>query len=494
VFLALLDARGEVLAHDEASSERLAVRGKTALRDLGLLSRPPGTLASDGGDGFLVGVLPIRSIPSRLLAVAGPAGACGGNLAALLPAIEGTFADLLAAGHDNANLDTMASQLADTYEELALLYQVSGGMRVNRDPEDFFRTMCSEVRGVLATRSLGVLLQTGRGVQSRLIVTGDLDLTPPQLSRFADEVFEELVDRCTTAGGLQGGAAILDNDVAGSAALSWLAPGARQLLAVPLVRTGQVLGFVFALDRDAGVFDSVDAKLLQSVASASAIFLENVVLFDDVHGLLMGLLRSLTSAVDAKDSYTCGHSERVALIARELATVSGFDEVAAERVYMAGLLHDVGKIGVPESVLQKCGRLSQAEFEQMKQHPEIGARILADVRQVQDIIPGVLYHHERFDGKGYPARLAGTDIPILGRIICLADSLDAMTSNRTYRRGMPIRQALAEIARCAGTHFDPELAERLVGIGSERLDELLERHRTDRGRGVQPSLRNLRAA
>ncbi len=113
-------------------------------------------------------------------------------------------------------------------------------------------------------------------------------------------------------------------------------------------------------------------------------------------------------------------------------------EAFAERIYMTGLLHDVGKIGVPESVLQKTGRLTPEEFEQMKKHPQIGARILSDIKQISDVIPGVLHHHERYGGQGYPYGLVGEDIPLMGRIICLADCFDAMTSNRTYRKALPL--------------------------------------------------------
>src|SRR6185503_20535017 len=122
-----------------------------------------------------------------------------------------------------------------------------------------------------------------------------------------------------------------------------------------------------------------------------------------------------------------------------------------DRIYMAAILHDVGKIGVPEAVLQKTGKLSPEEFEQIKKHPEMGARILGDIKQLQDIIPGVLHHHERYDGKGYPHGLSGEGIPLLGRIICVADCFDAMTSSRTYRKAMPLEVALPEMRRCAGT-------------------------------------------
>lgn len=501
VFLAVVDDRGAVIAHDEGAETEFRRAALALVRGGQVFGVPEGKTgrdeSRDDGAGLGWTWFSVGGGSARRVVVVARSAAAGELLAGLIPAIRGTMEDRLAESSSEEQLDGMTSQLADTYEELSLLYQVSSGMRVNRDPEDFFRGLCNDVRGVLSTRSLGVSLRTGRGMQSRLVVTGDLDLDPPQLSRFTDELFEELVDRSTSGGsaGAGGaGVAVVVNDLSAVPSMSWLSPNVRQLLAVPLSRGGQVLGFVFAVDREAGVFDSVDVKLLSSVASVSAIFVENVLLYDDVHGLLMGLLHSLTSAVDAKDSYTCGHSERVALIARELAVAAGFDESEAERVYMAGLLHDVGKIGVPEAVLQKCGRLTEEEFSQMKQHPEVGAKILADVRQVQDIIPGVLYHHERYDGKGYPQRLAGTDIPILGRLICLADSLDAMTSNRTYRRGMPIQQALEEINRCAGKQFDPELARTLLEIGSDRLMNLLERHRNQKNRDFGQTVRHARAA
>src|SRR5215212_3884787 len=273
-----------------------------------------------------------------------------------------------------------------------------------------------------------------------------------------------------------------------------LAEYAHQLLAVPLQRRDQTLGCLFALDKVNGAeFDSVDSKLLNSIANESAIYLENAMLFEDVHGLMMGLLHSLTSAVDAKDAYTCGHSERVAMLAKIIAQEAGLTEGEAERIYMAGLLHDVGKIGVPESVLQKPGRLTPEEFEHMKKHPEIGARILADVKQLKPIIPGVLHHHERYDGKGYPHGLAGRDIPLMGRIICLADCFDAMTSNRTYRKALPLEVALTEIRRCSSTQFDPRLTEAFLQISGDQFRELIRNHQQQTKRLAEMS-QSLRVA
>ncbi|HEV8292670.1 MAG TPA: HD-GYP domain-containing protein, partial [Tepidisphaeraceae bacterium] len=340
-------------------------------------------------------------------------------------------------------LNSLSTQLANTYEELTLIDQISGGMRVNRSSGDFFRQACLELMQVISVRGMGVVLSNEK-IKQDPVLYGELSLPPGQVQRLAEQLLGTLSQKSSTLRlSPEGKNCLLINDLKADKNYKWLAEHAQQLLAVPLQRREQILGCLFALDKANGTeFDSVDSKLVTSISNESAIYLENAILFGDVHGLMMGLLHSLTSAVDAKDAYTCGHSERVALLSRHLAGLAGRPDSEIERIYMAGLLHDVGKIGVPESVLQKTGKLTPEEFDQMKKHPEIGARILADVKQVEDIIPGVLYHHERYDGKGYPTGLAGKNIPLMGRIICLADCFDAMTSNRTYRKALPLEVAL----------------------------------------------------
>lgn len=361
----------------------------------------------------------------------------------------------------------LSGQLANTYEELSLIYQISGGMRINRRASDFFKGACLDVMGVMNVRGMGVSL-IDNTQQTEPVLYGSLSLPPGKVHRLASELMRLLAERKSP---------LLINDLHRDKHFSWLGEYAKQLIAVPLQRQEQVLGVLFGIDKTTGgEFDSVDSKLLNSIANESAIYLENANLFEDVHGLMMGLLHSLTSAVDAKDAYTCGHSERVALLSRHLAMQARLTDHEVERVYMAGLLHDVGKIGVPEAVLQKTGRLTAEEFEQIKKHPEIGARILQDIKQIKDIIPGVLHHHERYDGKGYPGGLAGEDIPLMGRIICLADCFDAMTSSRTYRKALPLEVALTELRRCSGTQFDPRLTEAFLQISGDQFRELIRNH------------------
>jgi len=331
---------------------------------------------------------------------------------------------------------------------------------------------------------MGVALNGENAHRQEPVLYGHLSLPPGTVHRLAAELMPVLCARKSP---------LLVNELAKDKTFGWLGEFAHQLLAVPMLRQDAVLGCFFGLDKCSGDFDSQDSKLLNSIANESAIYLENAMLFEDVHGLMMGLLHSLTSAVDAKDAYTCGHSERVAVLAKELSLRAGLSDAQAERVYMAGLLHDVGKIGVPESVLQKTGRLTPEEFEQMKKHPQIGARILRDIKQISDIIPGVMHHHERFDGQGYPTGLTGENIPVMGRIICLADCFDAMTSNRTYRKALPLEVALTEIQRCSGTQFDPLLTESFLKIGADKFRELL-RIQQPQAREMVELQQNLRCA
>ncbi len=356
-------------------------------------------------------------------------------------------------------LNSLSEQLANSYEELSLIYQISSGMRVNRGAADFFKQACLDVLDVMNVQSVGVCLLGEGASRVEPVIYGNTIISNEMLHRMVDDLMPLLSKRKGP---------VLVSEVRGDETFSWLADSVSSFLAVPLQRQDQVLGCMFAANKQAGVFDSVDSKLLNSIATESAIYVENSSLYSDVHGLMMGLLHSLTSAVDAKDAYTCGHSERVALLSRHLAQEIGLPDAEVDQIYMAGLLHDVGKIGVPESVLQKTGKLTSEEFDQMKKHPQIGARILSDVKQIKAIIPGVLYHHERYDGKGYPSGLSGANIPLMGRIICLADCFDAMTSNRTYRKALPLE--------VAGTEIDPALAEAFVKTGPDRFRDLLRNH------------------
>lgn len=379
----------------------------------------------------------------------------------------------------------LTQNLENTYEELNLIYRISANMGLPQKPQVMLARVGLQVTaisraavvafvlaeedtdgsdrnvpGALSTNSLvDRVVQVNRGRSDRK--PGSAGIKPVDLLRLAETL---QLDPVSTPHHL------LINSAPSRPELNWTSDWLEHLVALPLWHHEQLLGVMLAINcNDGGDFTSVDVQLFRAVADRLTAFLENQHLYDDLADLLMGLLHAVVNSVDAKDPYTYGHSERVAYLSRALARAAKLTPTECERVYLAGLMHDVGKIGVPDAVLTKPGKLTPDEFETLKKHPEIGLRILSPVRQMRDLLPGVLYHHERMDGRGYPEQLAGDGIPLLGRIICLADCFDAMTTNRTYRAALPIASAISEVRRCAGTQFDPRLASLFLELDLERL-------------------------
>ncbi len=176
------------------------------------------------------------------------------------------------------------------------------------------------------------------------------------------------------------------------------------------------------------------------------------------------MLSMLTRAIEARDPHTQGHSARVTALAEEVARRLGWSAEQLASLRIGGPLHDIGKLAVSEAVLRKEGQLDPHELDQIRQHPKIGARILLRMAALREAIPYVLYHHERWDGKGYPSGKAGEEIPVEARVLAVADAFDAMTSDRPYRQALSRTEALAEVERCAGTQFDPEIARVFLEV------------------------------
>ncbi|QDU70204.1 HD-GYP domain-containing protein [Mucisphaera calidilacus] len=245
-----------------------------------------------------------------------------------------------------------------------------------------------------------------------------------------------------------------------------------EILAMKIRHRDQVLGVLYGADRfDGQPFDATDMARFESLGTSISVFLNNALLFTEMHGLFVGTLSALSTAIDAKDAYTHGHSQRVASLTRQLARAAGFGVVDTERLYRSALVHDLGKIGVPEAILTKEGKLTREEFDAIKRHPQIGARILRDIESMTELIPGVLSHHERWSGGGYPQGIAGRAIPFEGRVIALADSYDAMRSKRSYRDAMPHEQAMEEVRRGRGTQFEPELADAFLTLDFDAYND-----------------------
>ena len=251
------------------------------------------------------------------------------------------------------------------------------------------------------------------------------------------------------------------------------------LLIVPLKMRDRLLGFVSTVSLTASRrFDEGQRKLLTIIASRAAAAIENARLYEDLQATFQQTIQSLARTIDKMDRYTSGHSERVARYAVNLARWLGLGEDQIEIVRHSALMHDIGKIGCVMN-LNKAGKLTQTEYEVFKRHPTYGREILDPIKFLGPVIPGVHLHHERWDGRGYPLGLQGKDIPLIARIISVADTYDAMTSDRAYRRALPHEVTVSEIERCSGTQFDPDIA----GTFTERIEQLREELRAT---GVEP--------
>ncbi len=379
--------------------------------------------------------------------------------------------DHAASAESQNAVESFSRQLSGVYEELTLVYKLSGSLHSFTRPERFVSMALEELHATLPFQSIVACFtpdpKRSRALSGQTLYVGD-DPSRRMDEKRAVSALRSLADDqpCIFSCG---------EDAA-------IAPGSAasgDCLAQPIMRDGAVIGAVVALRKggEDPLVSSTDLKLVAAATASIGVLLENATLYDDQRSMFMGTLRALTAAIDAKDRYTRGHSERVAYMATRLGEAIGLDTETTQRLHIAGLVHDVGKIGVPEAVLCKPGRLTDEEFALIKLHPEIGHRILRDIPQLADVLPGVLSHHERWDGKGYPHGTKGEDIPMFGRLIAIADSFDAMSSTRTYRSALDREKVLTEIERCGGTQFDPQLARYFVGLDFAEYDRMVSRHK-----------------
>lgn len=237
------------------------------------------------------------------------------------------------------------------------------------------------------------------------------------------------------------------------------------IIAVPLLTKGKLIGVVEVLNKKNNKqFNEEDKSLLEAFANQAAVAIENAKLYENLNDMFLNTVKSLAAAIETKDIYTRGHSERVTKYSELIAKELGLPDSDIKDLKLAGLLHDIGKIGIDESILRKPSKLTNAEFQEIKKHPVFAANILESIPQMKVIIPAIKHHHERYDGQGYPDGLKDNDIPYFARILSVADTFDAMTSNRPYRDALPIERCLQEIKACSGTQFDPEIVNAAIKV------------------------------
>lgn len=368
-------------------------------------------------------------------------------------------------------IDEFSERLIQSYEETNFLFKLARYMNCITVPTEMIEATCRQMLEILPFEWIAIVFNDSRNVAHGLAGTMTLaGQLPCSRDAFQDTV-QKLLSQCK-----------IDD---------WtrlLQPGANELPTLvnsevifdPIAHHTIAIGGLLAGNKKTPNHDdevsSLETQLLDAAADFLGVFHENVFRFEEQRDMFLGTIRALSASIDAKHHYTRGHSDRVAMLGVKLAQATGMSEENIERVRIAGLVHDVGKIGVPEAILSKTGRLTDEEIEQIKQHPVIGYEILKDIPPMYDVLPGVLYHHERWDGKGYPEGLGGEDIPLFGRLLAIADTFDAMKSNRSYRSAMPTKEVLEEIRRCAGTQFDPALANVFVKLDFSDYEKVVAKH------------------
>jgi HD-GYP domain-containing protein (c-di-GMP phosphodiesterase class II) len=366
----------------------------------------------------------------------------------------------------------IGSELARTYEELVLLYNMSTNMKVTQSNATYLQRACDQITQRIAVEGIAIYLEKKDSYGESLLLTAGSGLV------LIEQEMVDILQMHLTEELKNNKDALLDSNIDSPFKYSW-PDTVKNIIAVPLMGNEKMFGFMVATNiMNKQDFDSNEVKLFSSVANQCAVFVDNGKLFSDMKELFIGSLKALTSSIDAKDQYTRGHSERVAFISRWIAERFSerypLEEEYIHKVYLAGLLHDIGKIGISETVLCKNGKLDEEELMQIKSHPRIGATILSEIKQMSEVLQGALCHHERADGKGYPEGLVGDEIPLIGKIISLADAFDAMTSRRIYRDAMDIDHAISQIEEGIGTQFDEKTARVFLDSDIKKLWAIIQ--------------------
>jgi len=350
-----------------------------------------------------------------------------------------------------------AGELREAQARLAALYQATQTISSEHDIKRLLAKVMDQLFELAPAHNGVILLKSERTgeLRTEYVRTGS---GPGNVVQISSSIVQRAFEQ---------GEAVLTYNAAmddrfGSGA-SIIAQNITSAMCAPLEHQGESLGVVYLDTRGTtNAFSEGDLELVVALARAAAIAIRNAEYLRQREQAYRDTLIVLSNAIEMRDHYTVGHTWRVTQFAMEIGRKLGWDDAKIEECQMGGILHDVGKIAVDDAILGKAGALTDEEFAKMKVHPERGARLMQDVEFLIPLIPYALYHHERWDGKGYPFGLKGEEIPLEGRVVAVADTYDAMTSNRPYRKGLDPDVALEEICKKSGTQFDPQCVEALA--------------------------------
>lgn len=363
-------------------------------------------------------------------------------------------------GSDAAALDTVQKRLH-------AVFALGAHIHAESDLSAILDHVAETILAITRAHRSAILLRDGTDGTATPVATRS---TLPQ-----DTQTEFRISTTIVREAMQEGVSIITGDAGNDerfqAGMSIVMENIQSVMCVPLRARDSIIGAIYVDSTSlATLFDEEDLALLAAIGNQTGVAVERARLVRDLEHLFVGAMHAMVASLEAKDAYTRGHSERVTAYALLIAEAMGVEETDRRIVELAGLLHDVGKIGVPEAVLCKPGSLTDEEFDLIREHPPLGAKILEKMPELerlvdmQAIVRGVRHHHERFDGGGYPDRLAGSAIPLCSRILAAADTFDAIAGDRVYRKGRGAEAAMRIIREVAGTQLDPEVVAALEHV------------------------------
>lgn len=350
------------------------------------------------------------------------------------------------------DLTAAIQELSIAYEELSLLYRVSG-IFSSLSIDDICNRMIDEAINTIGVRTAAILFHDEKNdllFTKTCKGTWDIGRTFP---RDYAIIWKSIESKRPSAF-----CRIADTEYCD------YIPGIRSILVCPILGKAKTAGAIVVADKEGDQeFYSHDTKLLMAITSQAGLAIENAFLYTELETLLVGAIKSLVKALEATSFWTAGHTERVTDYAISIGRCLNLDGDTLEKLKICSLLHDIGKLATPTEILNKNDELSEIEWEVMKKHPGVGAEILGEMKQFKDVILGIKYHHEHWDGRESVFGLKNEEIPLLARILSVADTFDALTSDRPYRPKRSKEEAVKEIQRCSGSQFDPEIVQAFLG-------------------------------
>jgi len=353
--------------------------------------------------------------------------------------------------NDKDDLTVTIQELSHAYEELSLLYRVSG-MFASLSIDDICSRMVDEAIDTLGVKTAAVLfLDQKDEVLYTKISRGSWDNTRT-FARDAEVIWNAIRTRKPSA----------FCKIAETKYRDYI-PGIRSLMVCPIQGKAKTIGTIIVADKEGDQeFYSSDTKLLMAISSQAGLSVENAMLYAELEGLLVGAIKSLVKALEATSLWTAGHTERVTEYALAIGQRLNLQGDTLEKLKICSLLHDIGKIATPKEILNKNKELTENEWIEIRKHPGVGAEILGEMQQFNEVILGIKYHHEHWDGKKSIFGLKFEEIPLLARILSVADTFDALTSDRPYRPRRKKEEAIQEIKQCSGTQLDPVVVEAFL--------------------------------